>query len=157
MPVYVILYTTFSFLFCYVHLILFKLLLNISLFVLTMYYWLWISSIFRKVLQSERSSLEGSTTRASDIFDVANLILRLLPSKDGVVLRRLLVTAVSTFYQFIYLSFYVKDGNGSGCRVEKRIFFQCEPNLFSKLANISYSELDLFNKWVRPMTLLTFS
>lgn len=47
----------------------------------------------RKVLQSERSSLEGSTTRASDIFDVANLILKLLPSKDGVVLRRLLVTA----------------------------------------------------------------
>ncbi|KAG2723534.1 hypothetical protein I3760_02G173900 [Carya illinoinensis] len=31
--------------------------------------------------------------RASADFDVANLILRLLPSKDGVVLRRLLMTA----------------------------------------------------------------
>ncbi|KAG7992926.1 hypothetical protein I3843_02G152000 [Carya illinoinensis] len=35
--------------------------------------------------------------RANADFDVANLILRLLPSKDGVVLRRLLMTAVSAY------------------------------------------------------------
>ncbi|KAL5800247.1 hypothetical protein ACOSQ4_033131 [Xanthoceras sorbifolium] len=39
------------------------------------------------------TSLDYLPKRANGVFDVASLILRLLPSKDGVVLRRLLMTA----------------------------------------------------------------
>ncbi|KAF3433920.1 hypothetical protein FNV43_RR25023 [Rhamnella rubrinervis] len=41
---------------------------------------------------SENSST-NLTNRANGVFDVANLVLRLLPTDDGVVLRRLLMTA----------------------------------------------------------------
>lgn len=44
-----------------------------------------------------QASLTCSSDGASGIFDVVNLVLRILPSKDGIVLRRLLMTAVSTF------------------------------------------------------------
>ncbi|XP_062155749.1 uncharacterized protein LOC133863711 [Alnus glutinosa] len=42
---------------------------------------------------TSEASLDYVPNRATGVFDVANLILRLLPSKDGVVLRRLLMTA----------------------------------------------------------------
>ena len=41
------------------------------------------------------TSCDPSSIGVSGELDVANLILRLLPSKDGYVLRRLLMTAVS--------------------------------------------------------------
>ncbi|KAE9611418.1 hypothetical protein Lal_00011666 [Lupinus albus] len=51
----------------------------------------------RKALQSVASNSETSPNnlpnKATDKFDVAYLILRLLPSKDGAALRRLLMTA----------------------------------------------------------------
>lgn len=51
----------------------------------------------RKALQSVASKNETSPdhlpNKAGGVFDIANLVLRLLPSKDGVVLRRLLMTA----------------------------------------------------------------
>ncbi|KAI9124678.1 hypothetical protein K1719_004600 [Acacia pycnantha] len=51
----------------------------------------------RKALQSVASkneaSLDHSPNKAGGVFDIANLVLGLLPSKDGVVLRRLLMTA----------------------------------------------------------------
>ncbi|KAL1343618.1 hypothetical protein HN51_029966 [Arachis hypogaea] len=51
----------------------------------------------RKALQQVASdgeiSLDNSLNKGTDTFDVAYLVLRLLPSKDGVVLRRLLMTA----------------------------------------------------------------
>lgn len=47
--------------------------------------------------KSETSST-NLTNRVNGVFDVANLVLRLLPSQDGVVLRRLLMTAVSAIY-----------------------------------------------------------
>jgi aarF domain-containing kinase len=51
-----------------------------------------------KVISStSEASLDNVPNRATGVFDVANLILRLLPSKDGVVLRRLLMTAVSAY------------------------------------------------------------
>lgn len=57
----------------------------------------------RKVLSTEtaikhESSLDYLTNRSSSgVFDVAHLVLMLLPSRDGVVLRKLLMTAVSDF------------------------------------------------------------
>ncbi|TXG49556.1 hypothetical protein EZV62_025431 [Acer yangbiense] len=45
-----------------------------------------------KVLQHVAAS-KSETSPSSGVIDVANLVLRLLPSKDGVVLRRLLMTA----------------------------------------------------------------
>ncbi|XP_028782114.1 uncharacterized protein LOC114738244 [Neltuma alba] len=53
----------------------------------------------RKALQSVGSKNETSLdqlpnkTGGVPVFDIANLVMRLLPSKDGVVLRRLLMTA----------------------------------------------------------------
>ncbi|XVE99333.1 hypothetical protein REPUB_Repub03eG0189500 [Reevesia pubescens] len=52
----------------------------------------------RKSLQwvassSGETSLDNSPNRTNGVFDVAYLLLRLLPSKDGVVLRRLIMTA----------------------------------------------------------------
>lgn len=44
-----------------------------------------------------QASLAYSSDRAAGVFDVADLVLRILPSKDGIVLRRLLMTAVSAF------------------------------------------------------------
>ncbi|MCE3216081.1 hypothetical protein HAX54_004748 [Datura stramonium] len=40
-----------------------------------------------------QASLAYSSNGATGVFDVANLVLRILPSKDGIVLRRLLMTA----------------------------------------------------------------
>ncbi|TYH00151.1 hypothetical protein ES288_A10G251500v1 [Gossypium darwinii] len=52
----------------------------------------------RKSLQlveasSGETSLDNLPSRTDGVFDVAYLLLRLLPSKDGVVLRRLIMTA----------------------------------------------------------------
>ena len=46
------------------------------------------------IVSNNETSLDYVPNRE---YDVANLILRLLPSKDGAVLRRLLMTAVSAF------------------------------------------------------------
>lgn len=55
--------------------------------------------------KSETSSTE-LTNKANGVFDVANLVLRLLPSRDGVVLRRLLMTAVSAITRTLFPSIY---------------------------------------------------
>lgn len=41
------------------------------------------------------TSLDHSAKEGTGVFDVANLLLRFLPTKDGVVMRRLLMSAVS--------------------------------------------------------------
>ncbi|KAE7996938.1 hypothetical protein FH972_001614 [Carpinus fangiana] len=45
------------------------------------------------IASTSETSLDYAPNSATSVFDVANLIMRLLPSKDGVVLRRLLMTA----------------------------------------------------------------
>lgn len=53
---------------------------------------------FNRVIASKNeSSLDYLPKRASGVFDTAHLVLRLLPSRDGIVLRKLLMTAVSEF------------------------------------------------------------
>ncbi|KAK6929208.1 TMEM115/Pdh1/Rbl19 [Dillenia turbinata] len=47
----------------------------------------------RMIASDGETSLASLPEGTSGVFDVANLILRLLPSKEGVVLRRLLMTA----------------------------------------------------------------
>ena len=41
--------------------------------------------------------LDYSANRGAGVFDIANLVLKFLPSKNGAVMRRLLMTAVSAF------------------------------------------------------------
>ena len=41
------------------------------------------------------TSIDYLPSRSNNVVDLANLVLRLLPSKDGAVLRRLLMTVVS--------------------------------------------------------------
>lgn len=64
-------------------------------------------SNLRKTLQglvasNTEASLGLAPKRSTGVVDMANLVLRLLPSKEGVMLRRLLMTAVSalTLYDF---------------------------------------------------------
>lgn len=49
------------------------------------------------IASTSETSLDYAPNSTTGVFDVANLIMRLLPSKDGVVLRRLLMTAVSAY------------------------------------------------------------
>lgn len=62
--------------------------------------------VYRKALNGSitsklDTSLDCLPTRDSGGIDVASLVLRLLPSKDGVVLRRLLMTAVSCWILYL--------------------------------------------------------
>ncbi|KAG5557400.1 hypothetical protein RHGRI_007600 [Rhododendron griersonianum] len=48
----------------------------------------------RAVASTSDTSLDHSAKEGTGVFDVANLLLRFLPTKDGVVMRRLLMSAV---------------------------------------------------------------
>ena len=47
------------------------------------------------IASKNEASIENLPSSSNNVFDLANLVLRLLQSNDGVVLRRLLMTAVS--------------------------------------------------------------
>lgn len=47
------------------------------------------------IASKNEASIENLPSSSNNVFDLANLVLRLLRSNDGVVLRRLLMTAVS--------------------------------------------------------------
>lgn len=47
------------------------------------------------IASKNEASIENLRSSSNNVFDLANLVLRLLRSNDGVVLRRLLMTAVS--------------------------------------------------------------
>ncbi|KAJ7975079.1 Protein kinase superfamily protein [Quillaja saponaria] len=47
----------------------------------------------RRIASNNEIPVDALTNKATGVFDVASLVLRLLPSKDGAVLRRLLMTA----------------------------------------------------------------
>lgn len=51
--------------------------------------------LHRTIASKNEASIENLPTSSNNVFDLANLVLRLLRSNDGVVLRRLLMTAVS--------------------------------------------------------------
>ncbi|PON63064.1 Tyrosine-protein kinase [Trema orientale] len=46
-----------------------------------------------RITSRSETSIDYLPIRSNSVFDLANLVLRLLPSKDGAVLRRLLMTA----------------------------------------------------------------
>lgn len=50
------------------------------------------------------AAIEYSTVKANSDLDVVNLITRLLVSKEGAVLRRLVMTAVSVTINLFFLS-----------------------------------------------------
>ncbi|GMN51106.1 hypothetical protein TIFTF001_020255 [Ficus carica] len=49
--------------------------------------------LHRTIASKNEASIENLPTSSNNVFDLANLVLRLLRSNDGVVLRRLLMTA----------------------------------------------------------------
>jgi len=51
----------------------------------------------RLIASNSEKPLDHLSNKAIDTVDVAYLVLRLLPSKDGVAIRRLLMTAVSSY------------------------------------------------------------
>ncbi|KAL3520688.1 hypothetical protein ACH5RR_018837 [Cinchona calisaya] len=71
-----------------------------------------------------QTSRELSPNGATDVHDVANLILRLLPSKDGVVLRRLLMTADGTSLVRAMVSTEANFMRHQLCRVVADILYQ---------------------------------
>ncbi|THG07462.1 hypothetical protein TEA_003470 [Camellia sinensis var. sinensis] len=50
-------------------------------------------ALYRVVASNGETSLNYSANGGTRVFDIANLVLRFLPSKEGVVMRRLLMTA----------------------------------------------------------------
>lgn len=86
-----------------------------------------------KLIASDGETSFGYVSnRANADFDVANLILKFLPSKDGVVLRRLLVTAVST---------YDLDPSPLECRITIRIMINIIPFFQKKRSIIPFGVL----------------
>ncbi|XP_062092902.1 uncharacterized protein LOC133798563 isoform X3 [Humulus lupulus] len=57
----------------------------------------------RIVTSNSETSLDHLPSRSNNVFDLANLVLRILPSKDGAVLRRLLMTAVMTAFLLLVI------------------------------------------------------
>jgi hypothetical protein len=49
------------------------------------------------IASNSENSRDYVPNKANGVYDVANLVFSLLPSKDGAVLRRLLMTAVSAY------------------------------------------------------------
>ena len=47
------------------------------------------------IVSRKEVAIENLSSTSNNVFDLANLVLRLLHSNDGAVLRRLLMTAVS--------------------------------------------------------------
>lgn len=73
----------------------------------TFEFWYLVRKALHLVSSNSETSLNHLPNKAPDAFNVAHLILRLLPSKDGVALRRLLMTAVSSYKLSIFCFFYV--------------------------------------------------
>lgn len=77
-------------------------------------------SPFSKGLQlalNSGTSAEDPSNGLSKVPDTVNLVLRLLLSKDGVVVRRLVMTAVSSLLFHLFLSFSLISKHGPGGRV----------------------------------------
>lgn len=62
----------------------------------------FVRKALRLVASNSETPLDHLSNKVTDTIDVAYLVLRLLPSKDGVAIRRLLMTAVSS-YKLFYL------------------------------------------------------
>ncbi|XVF83255.1 hypothetical protein PTKIN_Ptkin16aG0472000 [Pterospermum kingtungense] len=84
----------------------------------------------RKSLQlvaasNAETSLDNLPNRTNGVFDVAYLLLRLLPSKDGVVLRRLIMTADGASLVRAVVSKEAKAFRFQLCKIIADILYQC--------------------------------
>ncbi|KMT17380.1 hypothetical protein BVRB_2g038350 [Beta vulgaris subsp. vulgaris] len=77
-----------------------------------------------KFLESPNHALARSSSGVNDIFDVATFVLQLLPSKDGIVLRRLLMTADGTTLLKAYLSEEAGTVRQQLCRAIADVLYQ---------------------------------
>ncbi|KAK4356035.1 hypothetical protein RND71_025006 [Anisodus tanguticus] len=88
-----------------------------------------------------QASLAYSSDGAAGVFDVANLVLRILPSKDGIVLRRLLMTADGTSLVRAFISKEAKFFRQNLCKIVADILSQW---IFEALgSNVISSQLQL--------------
>lgn len=88
-----------------------------------------------------QASLAYSSDGASGVFDVANLVLRILPSKDGIVLRRLLMTADGASLVRAFISKEAKFFRQHLCRIVADILSQW---IFEALgSNVISSQMQL--------------
>lgn len=91
---------------------------------------------FPKVLQSPNDELSRSSSGAHNVFNVTNFVLKLLPSKDGTVLRRLLVTADGTSILRAFLSEDAGNVRQQLCRAIADV-------LYRWMARVSGKDLDV--------------
>ncbi|KAJ8544177.1 hypothetical protein K7X08_035707 [Anisodus acutangulus] len=88
-----------------------------------------------------QASLAYTSDGAAGVFDVANLVLRILPSKDGIVLRRLLMTADGTSLVRAFISKEAKFFRQNLCKIVADILSQW---IFEALgSNVISSQLQL--------------
>ncbi|KAK7279667.1 hypothetical protein RJT34_24723 [Clitoria ternatea] len=104
----------------------------------------------RKALQLVASNSENSfdhlPNKTTDTFDVAYLILRILPSKDGVALRRLLMTADGASLIRAMVSKEGKLFRQQICKIIADILCQWMIKLFGQgIATTQYSRVILAN------------
>ncbi|KAI4351279.1 hypothetical protein L6164_005655 [Bauhinia variegata] len=95
----------------------------------------------RKALQavasSSESSLDPVPNKDTGVFDVAYLVLKLLPSKDGVVLRRLLMTADGASLIKAMVSKEAQFFRQQLCGIIADILCQWMVNIFGKGATVA--------------------
>ncbi|CAN4112874.1 unnamed protein product [Withania somnifera] len=76
------------------------------------------------MVPNAQASFAYSSDGAGGVFDVANLVLRILPSKDGIVLRRLLMTADGASLVRAFISKEAKFFRQHLCRIVADILYQ---------------------------------
>ncbi|KAJ1406418.1 UbiB domain, partial [Sesbania bispinosa] len=104
----------------------------------------------RKALQlvasNSETSLDHLPNKATNTFDVAYLVLRLLPSKDGVALRRLLMTADGASLIKAMVSKEGKFFRQQLCKVIAEALYQWMIKLFGQGITVTqYSRVILAN------------
>ncbi|KAG4397781.1 hypothetical protein GLYMA_10G212000v4 [Glycine max] len=100
----------------------------------------------RLVASNSETSLDHSTSKATDTIDIAYLVLRLLPSKDGVAIRRLLMTADGASLIKAMVSKEGEFFREQLCKIIVGILYQWMIKLFGQGITITqYSRMVLAN------------
>nr|KJB73603.1 hypothetical protein B456_011G240500 [Gossypium raimondii]KJB73604.1 hypothetical protein B456_011G240500 [Gossypium raimondii] len=86
---------------------------------------------------SGETSLDNLPSRTDGVFDVAYLLLRLLPSKDGVVLRRLIMTADGASLVRAAVSKEAKAFRFQLCKIIADILYQRMVKALGQLVPVS--------------------
>ncbi|XP_047166084.1 uncharacterized protein slr1919 [Vigna umbellata] len=100
----------------------------------------------RLVASNSETPLDHLSNKATDTIDVAYLVLRLLPSKDGVAIRRLLMTADGASLIKAVVSKEGKYFRQELCKIMVDVVYQWMIKLFGEGITVTqYSQLILAN------------